>query len=331
MLQRLFALACVASLASAQQTIHLDEDFDNGATDWLPAEYVPFWHITAPGECGAPGGFASSAFAQNPCRYGSPGWAWSSELRSPHFVPDGGPLELHFLSRLAIDIGDHATAYLEPPSGSSLPRILFGDERSLNGDGNTESVMWRAPEAEFYEGLECRLVFALQHDGVGDLGAGWMIDEVELIETEVARPFCFSDGVSILCPCGNFTSVQEGCVNSSGAGAVLSGAGSARASLDNLRLRLNQAPANAPALLFRGLQSAPQSFRDGLLCCGAPQVRIAAVRLDAGGRYEFDEPLASLSGAAPGVAHRYQVWFRDPQGACGTGSNLSSALAIDWF
>ena len=334
MLQRLFplvALLCASPLASAQDTTLLVEDFGNGATDWFPVEYVQMWHITTVNECGAPAGFASSTLDDSPCRYGSPGWAWGSNLASPRFVTTGGPLELSFLSRLDIDAGDRAIVYLDPPSVSSLPRLVIGTELDLTNDGNIEPITLFAPGADLYAGLECRLLFVLQHDGIGDVGTGWMIDEVQLVETPVARPFCFGDGSAGNCPCANLGAPLEGCLNSSGAGAQLTGAGSARIAQDDLQLQLSGAPSNQPAVLFRGTRSAPLPFRDGVLCSGAPQQRLEMLMLGAGGRAETSAPLASASGAAPGEEHHYQAWFRDPQGPCGQGSNFSSGVAVSWF
>ncbi|MCA8981597.1 MAG: hypothetical protein H6831_01670 [Planctomycetes bacterium] len=326
-----FALTFPLPLAAAQNTTHLVEDFDNGATDWFPVELVQMWHITAPGECGAPAGFATSALSTAPCRYGSPGWAWNSNLASPRFVPGGGPLELRFLSRLDIEAGDHAAVYLDPPSVSLLPRLRLGSEFDFVNDGNTESVTLWVPEADLYAGLECRLLFVLQHDGSADLGAGWAIDEVQLVETPVARPFCLGDGLPTNCPCANLGAALEGCTNSSGSGARLESSGSARIAHDDLHLRLSGAPAQQPAVLFRGVAGPALAFRDGLLCVGAPQQRIATLSIDASGRAETSAPLASSSGAQAGDRHHYQAWFRDPQGPCGQGSNLSSGVTIDWI
>ncbi len=34
--------------------------------------------------------------------------------------------------------------------------------------------------------------------------------------------------------------------------------------------------------------------------------------------------------AAPGVKISYQLWYRDGNGPCGNGSNLSSAVSLYW-
>ena len=59
------------------------------------------------------------------------------------------------------------------------------------------------------------------------------------------------------------------------------------------------------------------------------------VQLDAGGRLGFgpcfgDPSIPSLTGVAPGETKRYQLWYRDPQGPCGSTFNLSAGLAIAW-
>ena len=52
--------------------------------------------------------------------------------------------------------------------------------------------------------------------------------------------------------------------------------------------------------------------------------------------YGFDVVAAALckgddiAAAAP-TTRDYQLWFRDGMGPCGTGSNLSNAVQVDWM
>jgi len=110
----------------------------------------------------------------------------------------------------------------------------------------------------------------------------------------------------------------------------LKGSGSASVAKDDLVLHVTQGPPNRVALFFQGGTTVAAPFNDGILCAGSPIVRLQILALDSSGAASSSVPIAAKGGATPGVSRIYQTWFRDPQGPCGAGSNLSAALRIDW-
>lgn len=149
-------------------------------------------------------------------------------------------------------------------------------------------------------------------------------------DAPVGTQICSGDGSVAACPCGNPSVAGEGCKNSSGHGAKLAANGSASVAADNLVLRVTQAAAGKPALFFQGANSVAVPFQDGILCAGGSIKRLQAVTLDATGASQSTASIVTQGGVVPGVTRVYQAWFRDPQGPCGTSSNLSSAVQITW-
>lgn len=168
-------------------------------------------------------------------------------------------------------------------------------------------------------------------------GSSSACNEYELFATleggEPAVPLCFGDGSeSIGCPCGNLGAVGEGCANSTGSGATMTASGTNVFANDDLAFHVQGARPNQPGMLLQGGALVPQPFRDGILCLGPPTERLEVIFLDATGAAGTSVSIATEGGVAgPGVTAYYQAWFRDPQQSiCGTGSNLSHALQVDW-
>jgi len=73
-------------------------------------------------------------------------------------------------------------------------------------------------------------------------------------------------------------------------------------------------------------------------CCAGVSITRLAVRISSGGEdaYGFDvptDPSLSVRGHIPaaGGTRFYQVWYRDPNAACGQGAfNLSNGIEIPW-
>jgi hypothetical protein len=136
--------------------------------------------------------------------------------------------------------------------------------------------------------------------------------------------YCFCE----VGPCLN-PDPSAGCVNSSGAGAVLHARGSASVAADDLVLSSSGLLSGQPALLFAGQnQLAGVAFGDGLRCAGGSVVRLGVRTPSPAGIATWGPGLAATGAWTPGEARYLQVWYRDPQGGpCGTGFILSNGLA----
>lgn len=163
-------------------------------------------------------------------------------------------------------------------------------------------------------------------------------DNLEVIPfdpTIPGMPRCFGDGTVAPCPCGNEVGADddEGCANSTAAGAALSAGGSDSIANGALVLICRQAVPNQPGVFLQGEESLAGGFGlifgDGLRCCGTNVVRIATVVPDATGLVVITVNGAAL-GAMPGDFRCYQFWYRDPPGPCGSGFNLSNGYEVYW-
>jgi hypothetical protein len=166
---------------------------------------------------------------------------------------------------------------------------------------------------------------------------------------EPGAPVCFGDGSGAACGCNNNASSGQGCRNSTGTGAVLTGSGVASLTNDSLTLVTTQIP-NSPGLTFQAnnLLGSPSTFGDGIRCCGGNVVRIITV-LAQGNCASTDQPagcgtqVGGLGGKIsehpgnaalqPGTSRCYQHWYRDPgaNNPCQSNFfNLSNAYLVTW-
>lgn len=155
--------------------------------------------------------------------------------------------------------------------------------------------------------------------------------------------FELSDNILNIChcthqaPCGN-EDPWGGCVNGSGSGALLNALGSTSVSQDDLRMQATSLPANRPALLFMGAGFVgPMTFGNGQLCIGHSTLwRFPVQSTGARGCLQEGPGLVSTAGQlfgpfgtpTAGTVMNFQVWFRDPTGPCGAGSNLSNGIQV---
>ena len=152
---------------------------------------------------------------------------------------------------------------------------------------------------------------------------------------------CSGDGTwdggsgPIGCPCGNNASLpNEGCLNSQGVGARIQSSGTVLVANDDLVLSIDQGRANQPSMLVQGEGLIAVPFKDGLLCMGNPTERVEVVFLDAAGAGSTASSLVTAGSIpGPGVTRHYQFWYRDPGGIspCGSGSNFSAGLTVNWL
>ncbi len=154
--------------------------------------------------------------------------------------------------------------------------------------------------------------------------------ELRILAGATAATFCgCASG-----PCGN-DDPQAGCRNATGAGAHLTALGSSRLSDDNLVLRMTPLAPNKFGLFFMGTQPTNQTFGDGQRCVGGSLYRFPVQNSGGGGEVVFG-PIAGWANAnfppsghiVAGSLWLFQGWYRDPQGPCGAGFNLTDAVRV---
>jgi hypothetical protein len=165
--------------------------------------------------------------------------------------------------------------------------------------------------------------------------SGWASDhKLVICDFDLPRmiidPVCFGDSQLAICPCLNSSQAGQGCLNSTGVGAILSYTGTANVAADDLTLFAYQCRQQQTGAFLQGSTLSPQSFRDGLLCIGPPTLRLQFVQTDFIGNASSSISLVDDGNNVPGLTRYYQFWFRDPGGVCGSGSNLTSALRVVW-
>jgi hypothetical protein len=152
--------------------------------------------------------------------------------------------------------------------------------------------------------------------------------------------YCFGDGTSAACPCGNAGASGHGCASSVSAnGAQLAGSGLASVAADSFVLSGSDMP-DSFVLYFQGTLKLNGGvgavFGDGLRCV-AGTIRRLGTKTNSGGASQYpgasDAPI-SVRGALPpgGGTREYQAWYRNAAAFC-TGStfNLSNGLEVTWI
>jgi glucose/arabinose dehydrogenase len=157
--------------------------------------------------------------------------------------------------------------------------------------------------------------------------------------------FCFGDGSSGACPCGNAGGIARGCQNSIGTGgAALTTSGAPRISHDELVLTSGAELPTATSIELQGSANiAPVGFGDGLRCAGGSLKRLY-VKVASGGVVVVpgigELSLSARSAAlgdplSPGMTRYYQTYYRDPNPAfcsspAGGTFNATGGAAITW-
>jgi len=149
--------------------------------------------------------------------------------------------------------------------------------------------------------------------------------------------FCFGDGTSGACPCGNTGGSGRGCANSATIGAGLFPSGSTNIGADMFSLFAFSMPSSTTCLFFQGSTgSSGVSFGDGLRCVSGSVVRIGA-KTAVGGNATYPEagdmPI-SVRGLVPavGAERTYQVWYRNAASFCTSSTfNMSSGVRVRWL
>lgn len=161
-------------------------------------------------------------------------------------------------------------------------------------------------------------------------------------------PFCFGDGSSGPCPCGNFSAPNTGgCTNSLGSPGVLTAFGMGAlpsVSLDisgaNRMTLAGSGMPNAACRYFQGSNLPPVLFGDGIRCVNNPFQAQLGTRLNVAGASFVGGtpgPAISLQGSstpllAP-VTRAYQCWYRNASPTYCTPAlfNMTNGVLISWI
>ncbi|MCA8980919.1 MAG: hypothetical protein H6831_06610 [Planctomycetes bacterium] len=330
------ALPLVSTLAQGSalaQEVLVEEDFESGSfpSGWPIFGTIPIqWRISDAGDCGMPSRMAAFNHA-SACNYFAT-FSTAGLLSTHGFdIPAGRALRVEFDYALEIDlVPDTFEVRLESSDGAVSPQLIT-DGFGVSNDGMLHSASFLVSDPSAFVGAEARVSFWISGDTLGNLGLGLMFDNVRVSLEHAGVPLCFGDGTGAACPCLNFGGAGEGCANSTGVGAILESAGSSIVAVDDLQLTVTQARPNTTGIFIQGTTQIALPFKDGILCTGNPTERLEVVQLDGTGAAGTTNSIVTGGAVAPGDSRVYQLWYRDPAlSPCGTGSNLSSALLVQW-
>lgn len=159
-----------------------------------------------------------------------------------------------------------------------------------------------------------------------------------------ARADVYCECTAAASPCGNHgpSTLPAGCTNSTGLRAFLGPIGSLSVSSDDLVLTSFNLPHDTGTLLVLGGGAASLPFGDGILCLSAgakgvfrfPSQHAGPTGAIASGPGLVKQTQALFSAAGwirPGETWYFQRWYRDPDGPCGSGSNLTNGLGLTFL
>lgn len=286
-----------------------------------PGSYAPFADAMVLLPVGEPTPPRGAAFV---FQEATTGWVETQRLRAP-----GGDRGDLFGQRVCIADGRLCVSAGGRPTGGGRRGLACLYESSGSGWFLTREISDPSPSGGQHFGA----VAALAGDevfvsGMMDHGLGTQAGCVQVFGVESTRhQSCFGE----MCPCGNDDPLA-GCSNSTGAGAELFALGSASISEDDLVVGVRGLPARTPVLVFHASSVGLAFFGDGILCVGGGSLtrtgRLGAVRrASEEGEARWGPGLLGT----PGMAERMhlQAVYRDGQGLCGSGLNLSNALEFE--
>ena len=151
------------------------------------------------------------------------------------------------------------------------------------------------------------------------------------VDGGLGESYCVGDVSSTPCPCGN-ASPSGGCANSTGTGGTLTAYGSASLSADDLSFTASSLIPTQPVLLFVGNNAvnsgAGNPFGDGLRCAGGGVRRLGVKFCDATGTASWGPGLSASGAWSAGDVQRFQGWYRDAGGPCGSTFNLTQGIEL---
>lgn len=161
-----------------------------------------------------------------------------------------------------------------------------------------------------------------------------LILDFDFTSDAIGSRACVGDGTPVPCGCLNHvqSETEEGCKNSTSVGARIEFTGSAVLFDNDVTAHLVQAPPGKMAILLQGDTLVHEPFRDGVKCVGGWTYRLEAAAIDGSGAASSTVPLRTAGDLNPGHDRIYQWWYRDPAfSPCGTGSNFSSGMRVQWL
>jgi serine protease AprX len=121
----------------------------------------------------------------------------------------------------------------------------------------------------------------------------------------------------------------DGADNSVGGGGVFGTTGTTSLVAADLQLVTTDLPPGQFGLYFFGPRVNGTPLGDGTLCVGGSITRLPVITSDVSG-----QAIQAVDGAAlsiqSGETHYFQLWYRDPGGPGGSGSNLSNGVQTLW-
>lgn len=158
-----------------------------------------------------------------------------------------------------------------------------------------------------------------------------MVGTVTVLDGEPGTSFCDCSGGNS--PCSNPGGAGEGCANSTGTGATLSGAGSTSALTDDLTLSGSNLLPGQASLLFMGTAQVNGgmgfTFGDGLRCAGGQVTRLGVRIPNGSGDATWGPGLNSGGLWAASDTRHFQIWYRNTTGGpCGNQFNVSNGYSV---
>jgi len=289
-----------------------------------PGSYAPFSDAMAPQSTTPPEPPRGDVWV---FRDTGAGWTGSQRLRAP--AGDRGDL---FGQRMHLAEGRLSVSSGGRPTGGGHKGATFLYEESGSGWFLTQEISDPSPSAgPLFGAVAVHASDTLFVSGVFDGAHGTDSGCVQVFNIAgQGHQFCFGE----LCPCGNHDPTA-GCVNATGAGAEIFALGSASVTEDDLVIGVQGLPAGTPTLVFISTTENQAFFGNGLLCVGSGALsrsaRLGRVRLaSSAGEVRWGPGILSTPGMAATSELLYlQAIYRDPNGVCGAGINLSNALGFE--
>lgn len=184
----------VRVIASGPPEVLFSEDFESGGTEWTTTSESPFysgpplWHVAAAGECGAATRVGAYNLAPAACDYHVPNFPGAGKLISPVLTLSGAPpYTIEFESLKDMDAkGDGAFLHvIDPLTGISTAGGPFANSSTAQRQSLTVSPpgFW-----DSWSGKQVRLAFVVDTDPLGNLGRGWMVDNVRVTNAGSLTP-----------------------------------------------------------------------------------------------------------------------------------------------